>query len=886
MFDHPDWAQLIEKNGTGVIVIDQCRFLDHDPSTSGVPSSEKATAIMACPISMPDARRILCDPSTGVGKRCNHDKGVHRSLKGFRTAGSERYSSTLCKCLAMCLCPTFASDAGLLANGSFAEFTFVSGIVYGKRLKKEAITSEFIHRCFGPHGEARRLRHLPDALCDADPSWAKVINETICEDCLRGDAPKVGHHGHLPEVEGLWFVDFFHTQVGTLWYNETSVIGFKHSVSKLCRTWRARKSQAPDAFELFFAWSNSNGKPCTWIHCDQANDLKGSKIVPIVRKHACRITTTTLASSNQNPIEPEWKVFMKCTRILLIQGSMPLQAWGVAWDDTEEGRALYPGRDPPHACPLGKFIGEKPAGSHRRPVFCLCYPSITPRLPSGTLVNKTAAQAPRALLFGYHGGRTGSFEQLGIERCEPGYACYIPSDEHSCGTHYAGQIVVTADVRCVPDCFPGLQRTAGGGWTIPSSKIPFLTKDSQVPQGTPEPSVQDLNDDDVFQEGEDTNLKIGMRVVLESGKQAEVMRLHLSPDDGEQYASVRCDDGTEESVISSQLKPYVPPPAEGDAQASERLTDITNEEQLTDTPERDAPFDYEALTFRRGFGPELAEPHTETQRKTQSRIAQEPPEMSENHTSPIEPPPEEPPPSKDVLLVPADHWPDYPCDEHDGRGWEVTVVGRKGRWAKCRFTNATSPDGRCFADEWRPLETLIKLTGATKEPAPTAHGEDGERATILSPPQGATDFTPIHNTVPHVSGANPLKEPARPVRDRSAPERYTVGMIAASHVELKAACKAGERLHVDVGALSERLVGRLSFASVEDEASFTSHLEELDLNSQRAICLLADHDAIVSELGSRSPRRLYSHASCMLWPPLTLPATAPRSATSSPCYRP
>ena len=145
--------------------------------------------------------------------------------------------------------------------------------------------------------------------------------------------------------------------------------------------------------------------------------------------------------------------------------------WGTSLDLGPEMRSqLLTWSDVDFPQPLGRFLGEKPSGSHRRPLFCLCYPTIAPRLPNGTLVNKAAVQAPRALYFGYHGHRCGSFEQTGIERSQPGYACFIPSDDFSCGRQYAGQIVITPHVRFVPDCHPGLKRLAGGGGDYPGFK--------------------------------------------------------------------------------------------------------------------------------------------------------------------------------------------------------------------------------------------------------------------------------------------------------------------------------------------------------------------------------------------------------------------------------
>lgn len=105
-----------------------------------------------------------------------------------------------------------------------------------------------------------------------------------------------------------------------------------------------------------------------------------------------------------------------------------------------------------------------------------------PRLPSGTLVNKAAIQAVRGLNLGYYGNETGSFEQVGITRCQPAYAVYIPSDEIGCGAQYANTIYLSGDVRFIPTCFPGLQRCAGGGYRIPLENIPFIHRELPQPE--------------------------------------------------------------------------------------------------------------------------------------------------------------------------------------------------------------------------------------------------------------------------------------------------------------------------------------------------------------------------------------------------------------------
>lgn len=49
-------------------------------------------------------------------------------------------------------------------------------------------------------------------------------------------------------------------------------------------------------------------------------------------------------------------------------------------------------------------------------------------------------------------------------------------------------------------------------------------------------------------------------------------------------------------------------------------------------------------------------------------------------------------------------WPEYACDEHDGKGWEVIVTKRQGQWALCKFVNACDSNGKPY--DFLPLDTL------------------------------------------------------------------------------------------------------------------------------------------------------------------------------------
>ena len=110
---------------------------------------------------------------------------------------------------------------------------------------------------------------------------------------------------------GLWFLDVWHTSVPSLWKRERTIIGFTNASSRLFRSWRvARKSQAPEFYELMVAFTNSLQIPFTWVHTDNANELKGTRITEIAKQHGFRITTSCVGKSRQNPQEPQWRAHM------------------------------------------------------------------------------------------------------------------------------------------------------------------------------------------------------------------------------------------------------------------------------------------------------------------------------------------------------------------------------------------------------------------------------------------------------------------------------------------------------------------------------------------------------------------------------------------------
>ena len=811
---------------------------------------------------------------------CNHAAGTHKALRGvdadgfYVTASSkcENYHSGTCRRIARCIqlyidAPVSARlpacDLGdkvepiaaaaphdepdtrpppepppdfelALATGNF-RISSTSSIVRGKLLPKSAICYDFLHRSF-VHGEDRRLKHLPDALSDADETWVKAMAEHAfkppCEGCLTGDAPRLGPSGSLPRDEGLIFLDIMHVSVPCIFTGFRIVVGVTHAASGKRKTVRVgSKDQARLAMEIILAYFNSLGKAIRWIHTDGANELKGSKMVPLARSKNIRITCTVKNSSRQNPMEPGWRAQMAGTRKTLHGGNLPVGFWGAAWDDTEEGQSLLPSREPPHHCSLGRLLSSegkivKPTGSHRRPFGSLCYPVIAERLPSGTLVNKAGHQTKRAILLGYSGGRSGDFEAIGVERSQPGYICYFPETNSTMVTH---------DVYICWRIQPGLERTAGGGWTIPASKIPFSSE-----------------------------------AELEREKQR-----------------VERGDGTIDDATSAAKPAY----------AQDSTKEINDESEI---PISDPELDAAKLDITFGY-PDEPKAETNTDHDT-SRGGDAP--------TPPEAPAEKPKVVK-RFLVPRSHYPEYPCNEHGGVGWEVTVVERKGAWSRCRFTNSRDDDVP-WEDVWRRSNDLIDLdslerTAGSQLQAPPDELQpsvpdtpaelqpsvpDATSPTTSDTRPAALEPTPTDVTLPVPGGDGSLREPTRPLRDRRPTEFYgnyatpALGALrdtaALARFDTLSPRMTAATLAVDTTGGERRLGQRIAAIPGRDDivgaisadggtASGTPQAKasggalddivaaaylESDETIKRAALIMADHDEATLEFGPSAPETM------------------------------
>jgi hypothetical protein len=395
---------------------------------------------------------------------------------------------------------TLGATGGSPHDAPVPAATPAGNLIHGKALPRVAVTAKLLHRICG-HLPRRDLIHLPDAWCDAPPYWTtdvlKETKEALCEACIRANAPRASPSGELPSFDGMYFLDILHVATPAYFGGQRTVVGVTHSTSGFVKSVPVlRKSQAADAMRIIIHFLNSVGKPVKWIHTDGAHELKGAGMIDLANEHQIRITTSNVGSSRQNKQEPTWRATCAAMRTELAQSGLPHSFWLHAFSHAEQGRNLCPSRAAPFDTRLGRLLGRKPKGAYRRPYGCLCYVLDAPRYVGGTLVNKVAAQAQRAIHLGYYGDEGGSLENLETkgERAKPGYLCFVPDAGHR------GAIIVTDAVKFVVDCFPGIKRVAGGGYEIPSDKIPFAG-DTQSGGAAPidiSPLREIHNEDDVI----------------------------------------------------------------------------------------------------------------------------------------------------------------------------------------------------------------------------------------------------------------------------------------------------------------------------------------------------------------------------------------------------
>ena len=348
---------------------------------------------------------------------------------------------------------------------------FVGGVIQGKRTTMSHLSPKIIHSTFG-HLPYRRQKHLPDCLADFPKEWASMIQECVCDICLRADAPQLGPTGSFDKHDGLVAFDVWHTRSAFVHGGQRLVCGFTLLKSKLRKSYRmSSHHDSITCIRAALVWFNARlGKrdlKVTHAHADRAfkltQDHEAHKVIK--GEFQCYLTTSPPKLHRASPQEGTWKELAKGTRKLMYQGNitdpetmiLDSRWWGYAWDEYEALLAICPGSEAPWLSPYEQATGEKPKGAMRRPWGCLCYIN-DPRYDETDKGNKVTTGAPtalRALHLGYNHEQC--FGPMQLRTASNAYVCYCAE---------LGRVVVTTNVRFVPDCFPGLTVSKQGGRTV------------------------------------------------------------------------------------------------------------------------------------------------------------------------------------------------------------------------------------------------------------------------------------------------------------------------------------------------------------------------------------------------------------------------------------
>jgi hypothetical protein len=251
MFDHPAWVRFQQITAASEHIWDQCPFAS-DPTKVAI----KSSVWLAPPNIAPAICTVFGTPPSSL---CNHPSGTHKALRGVdannqyvtMSSGSENYAAGTNRAIAETIHMFVNSSA---VTPSINEIAAVAGVIRGKTLPRHAVTHNFLHNT-NNHCEARVLKHLHDAWCDAASWWSAVVCEKPCEACFKGDAKLLGPTGSLPKDEGLMFVDLHHVTAPELFTGNKTTFGTVHAKTSFCKTVRIlHKNDAIEALDLVLAY--------------------------------------------------------------------------------------------------------------------------------------------------------------------------------------------------------------------------------------------------------------------------------------------------------------------------------------------------------------------------------------------------------------------------------------------------------------------------------------------------------------------------------------------------------------------------------------------------------------------------------------------------------
>lgn len=335
----------------------------------------------------------------------------------------------------------------LLPGVDVPSSAFAAHIVHGRhdstgkpRSTEERVwLGKLMHNTFN-HISSKALKHLPD-VSNVPASWKEAIFDAEpCDDCLAGTCKRVHSSAHAPNFKepGHLSVDGWENRTGHVHGGQRLVWGMHDAHSRLNKSYLcAKKSEHAVALDTCLTWCRAHGVNVKSCNADNAPDLIKGASAEVMAKHKVHSTSCPPYDPKGNSLrERGWQTQADAVRRALVMSKLPDAYWWYAWRDSEQKSWCVPQQYADGwSCAWTKWSGRPANAAVQVPFGCLAY--VKEYHP----VSKTALQGKRCIV---------------LWRCDtqPAWLCLEVA---------TGRLCVSPHVHFVPDTFPGLKQSGGGG---------------------------------------------------------------------------------------------------------------------------------------------------------------------------------------------------------------------------------------------------------------------------------------------------------------------------------------------------------------------------------------------------------------------------------------
>ena len=324
---------------------------------------------------------------------------------------------------------------------------YAAHIVHGRQdgrgaagsVEERTWTGRLIHNTFNHRG-GKNLRRMCD-VSNAPPAWRDAIfDEDPCDDCMSGVCKRVHSKAHAPvrHEPGHFSIDGWENSTPHVHGGQRLVWGATDAYSRLNRSYLcARKSEHADALDTYLTWSRAHGVSNKTCNADNAPDLIRGRSEEIMRKNNIHVTSCAPYDPKGNSTrERQWQTQAGDASKALAMAGLPDSYWWYAYRDAERKSWCIPHlyEDGVWSCPWTRFTNRRANANVEVPFGCLGY--VKEYHPA----SKTSIKGLRCIC-------------LMRSDTQPAWVMLEPA---------TGKIRISPHVHFVPDCFPGLKRSAGG----------------------------------------------------------------------------------------------------------------------------------------------------------------------------------------------------------------------------------------------------------------------------------------------------------------------------------------------------------------------------------------------------------------------------------------